>query len=265
MTYHAGALAEVSTVPESGHGAPCAPLATGAIPPPSASLTVHSVTPAGVRPELFTSAHRACSSTVVPDAVVVPPRDTNVDCPPAAPTAATFAIAWAMLCASGVTPAGSPVGPTRTKSLVKIAWPNRLFSENPSATNWFSSDGAWTMSMLGPPLPLSAAWIAAPVADPVYLKANCGNAAWNCGWIRFGIRPASLRSLVPTIDSVDALSALASAGVSIMTRAAKRPRTGRASSRRTPGRAERSAGSVRRSGDTGWVIRPAYRGCLCNA
>src|ERR1700744_3900012 len=265
MTYQAGALAEVLTVPESGQGAPCAPLLTGAIPPPSAALTVHKVTPAGVSPELSTSAHRACSSIVVPDALLVPPRETNVAVPPAAPTRATSAIAAAMLCTSGLAAAGSPVGPTRMKSLVKIACPKLLFIENPPETNWFSRDGAWTMSMLGPPGPLSAFWIAVPVAEPVYLKVNCGNAAWNCGCIRFGIRPESLTSLVPTIDSVDALSALASAGANIRTRAARRPRTGRASSRRTPGRTEESAGSGRRPEGTGWVIAPAYRGCLCIA
>ena len=59
--------------------------------------------------------------------------------------------------------------------------------------------------------------MAVPVAEPTYLNVNCGNAAWNCGWIRLGIRPESLTSLVPTIESVDALSALASAGDSIRT------------------------------------------------
>ncbi len=54
----------------------------------------------------------------------------------------------------------------------------------------------------------------------MYLKVNWGNAAWNCGWIRLGMRPESLMSLVPTIDSVEALSALASAGASMRTVAA---------------------------------------------
>src|ERR1700733_11777481 len=262
IRYHVGAW--VATVPPSGQASPVAPVLTGDMPPPSRSLTVQRVTPAGVSPALCINAQRACSSTVVPEAFCAPPREMN-DAWFATPAAAMSAIALAMLCASAVTPAGSPVGPARTKSLVKIACPNWLFMENPPETNWFSRDAAWTMSMLGPPLPLSAFWIAVPVADPVYLKVNCGNAAWNWGWIRFGIRPESLISLVPTIDSDDALSAVASAGASIRTRAAKRPSTGRASSRRRPGRTRRSAGSVRRPLDTGWVIAPAYRGCLCNA
>ena len=71
-----------------------------------------------------------------------------------------------------------------------------------------------------------------PVAEPVYLKVNCGKAAWNAGWIRFGIRPESLTSLVPTIVSVEEVSALARPGTSSMIAAASRPRSGAASSRR---------------------------------
>src|ERR1700759_188852 len=87
ISYHVG-LWGLATVPLSGHGSPVAPTLTGDIPPPSSALTVHSVTPAGVSPELSTSAHRACSSIVVPDALLVPPRETNVAVPPAAPTRA---------------------------------------------------------------------------------------------------------------------------------------------------------------------------------
>jgi hypothetical protein len=69
------------------------------MPPPSAALTVQSVTPAGVSPPLLTSAQMACSSTVVPEAVVVPPREMNQELP-ATPALATSANAAAMLCAS---------------------------------------------------------------------------------------------------------------------------------------------------------------------
>ena len=54
------------------------------------------------------------------------------------------------------TPAGSAFGPASTKSLGKIALPYWLLYENPLATNWFSSDAAWTIRALGPPVPLSA-------------------------------------------------------------------------------------------------------------
>ena len=60
-----------------------------------------------------------------------------------APAVAMSANAWAALLAAFVpTPAGSPVGPAITKSLVKIAFPYWLLYENPFATNWFSSDAA---------------------------------------------------------------------------------------------------------------------------
>ena len=101
------------------------------------------------------------------------------------------------------TPAGSPVGPAITKSLVKIAFPYWLLYEKPPATNWFSSEAACTISALGPPVPFSAFWIAAPVAAPTYLNVYCGNSLLNAGWIRFGIRPESFTSLVPTTVSVD--------------------------------------------------------------
>ena len=76
MMYHAGASAPL-TVPLSGQAPPAAGLVgtIGDMPPPSAALTVHSATPAGVRPALFISAHSVCSSTVVPGAVEVPPRE----------------------------------------------------------------------------------------------------------------------------------------------------------------------------------------------
>ena len=61
-------------------------------------------------------------------------------------------------------------------------------------------------------MPFSAFWIAAPVAEPTYLNVNWGNAFLNAGWIRFGTRPESLTSLVPTTVRVDDVSALASAG-----------------------------------------------------
>src|SRR6476619_2715154 len=119
------------------------------------------------------------------------------------------------------TPAGSPLAPASTKSLVKIAFPNWLSNENPFATNWFSSDGACTISALGPPVPFWADWIAAPVAEPTYLNVNCGNCWVNCGWMTFGIRPESLTSLVPTIVRVDDVSALASDGATSSAAAAR--------------------------------------------
>ena len=203
------------TVPLSGHGPPLAtpaPALIGDMPPPSAALTVHKIRLAGRRPELLTSAQISCSSTVVPDAVVPPPRVKNVALP-LAPAAATSAKACATLFAPfAATPAGSPVGPASTKSLVKIAFPYWLLYENPPATNWFSSEAACTISALGPPVPFSAFWIAVPVAEPTYLNVNCGYALLNIGWIRFGTRPESLTSLVPRTVSVDDVSALASAG-----------------------------------------------------
>src|ERR1700748_2199574 len=117
MLYHSGASAWL-TVPLSGQSWPevaCTSGLIGDIPPPSVALTLQRTTPVGVNPELLTSAHRACSSTVVPDAVLEPPRETNVGAgvgwPPFTPAAATSANAWAMLWAPfAVTPAGSPVG-----------------------------------------------------------------------------------------------------------------------------------------------------------
>ena len=98
--------------------------------------------------------------------------------------------AWAMLLAAlALTPAGSADGPARTKSLVKIAFPYWLLYEKPPATNWFSSEAAWTISALGPPVPFSAFWIAAPVADPVYLNVNCGYAVWKLGLDHVGDQP----------------------------------------------------------------------------
>ncbi len=76
MKYQPGASA-LLTVPLSGQAPPLATPAVeliGDMPPPSAALTVHSVRLAGFRPELLTSAQISCSSTVVPEAVVVPPR-----------------------------------------------------------------------------------------------------------------------------------------------------------------------------------------------
>ena len=71
----------------------------------------------------MTSAQIACSSVVVP---AVPPRETNVALP-ATPAVATSTNAWAMLLAPlAATPAGSPVGPASTKSLIQIALPNGL-------------------------------------------------------------------------------------------------------------------------------------------
>ena len=171
-------------MPLSGHGPPLATPALAAIgdmPPPSAALTVHRVRLAGCRPELATRAQIACSSTVVPDAVTLPPRLKNVALLGLwAPAAAMSANACAALFAAFVpTPAGSPVGPAITKSLVKIAFPYWLLYENPFATNWFSSDAAWTISALGPPVPFSAAWIAAPVAEGRYLNVNCGKSFSN--------------------------------------------------------------------------------------
>jgi hypothetical protein len=95
------------------------------MPPPSAALTVHRVRLAGWRPELATSAQIPCSSTVVPDAVVAPPRLKKVALLGLwAPAAAMSANDWAaLLAALAPTPAGSPVGPMMTKSLVKIAFP----------------------------------------------------------------------------------------------------------------------------------------------
>ena len=98
--------------------------------------------------------------------------------------------------------------------MVKIAFPYWLLYEKPPATNWFSSEAACTISALGPPVPFSACWIAAPVAEPTYLNVYCGKAACERGWITFGIRPESLTSLVPTTVSVEEVSALAGPGVS---------------------------------------------------
>ena len=93
------------------------------MPPPRVAGTVHRVTPAGSRPAALASAQIACSSVVVP---AVPPRETNVAFAGAAiPAAATSANAWAALVAPlAATPAGSPVGPASTKSLIQIALPN---------------------------------------------------------------------------------------------------------------------------------------------
>src|SRR6202042_3316808 len=146
----------------------------------------------------------------------VPPRETNVALA-ATPAVATSANAWATLLAPlAATPAGAPVGPVSTKSLIQIALPNGLVEgpdpvawyENPPATNWFSSVGAWTISALAPIEPVSALGIAVPEAVPMYLNVNYGNACWNWGPIRFGIRPESETSLVPMTVSVDAVSEL---------------------------------------------------------
>ncbi len=125
-----------------------------------------------------------------------------------------------------------------------MALPYWLLYEKPSATNWFSSDAACTMSTLGPPVPLLALLIAVPVADPLYLNVNCGYAALNAGWIRFAIRPESLRSLVPLTVSVEELSALASAGVRSNAAAASSPITGAPSSRRAKPCRRRGTGRV---------------------
>ena len=177
LTKYQGGAVVLSTVPLVGHAWPevaCTVGLTGDIPPPSAALTLQRTTPAGVRPALLTNAQIACSSTVVPEAVVVPPRVMNVEWP-ATPDVATSANAWAMLFPALVpTPAGSAVGPANTKSLVKIALPYWLLYEKPPATNWFSSDAAWTIRALGPPVPLLALLIAVPVAEPTYLKVMLG-------------------------------------------------------------------------------------------
>ena len=158
MKYQLGASAWL-TLPLSGHGWPevaCTLDLIGVAPPPSAALTVQSTTPAGVSPALPTSAHNACSSTVVPEALLVPPREKNTALP-ASPALATSANACAMLFAAfAPTPAGSAVDPANTKSLVQIALPNWLSIEKPLATNWFSSDAACTISALGPPVPFIA-------------------------------------------------------------------------------------------------------------
>ena len=57
----------------------------------------------------------------------------------------------------------------------------------------------------------------------MYLNVNCGNACWNWGPIRFGIRPESETSLVPMTVSVDAVSALARVGTSMNITAAATP------------------------------------------
>ena len=185
ITYQAG-LCGLATVPLSGHGAPWAPVLTGDIPAPSAALTVHRVTPAGVSPTPFMSAHRACSSTVVPEAVAAPPRETNVAVP-ATPLAATSAIAWAMLCASGVGPgrvggrAGEDevVGEDRVPVLVLVGEPvgdelvlqrRRRGRSARSGRRCHSRRSGWRCR-----------W-----PSPMYLKANCGNAAWNCGLDQVG-------------------------------------------------------------------------------
>ena len=77
ITYQLGASV-LFTVPLSGQGCPevaCTLDLIGVMPPPSAALTLQSTRLAGCSPELFKSAHSVCSSTVVPEAVVVPPRD----------------------------------------------------------------------------------------------------------------------------------------------------------------------------------------------
>src|ERR1700742_1861858 len=127
MKYHDGACAWV-TVPLSGHAAPLVPWFVGDMPPPSTALTVQSVTPAGVRPLVYINCQSACSSTVVPEAGVVPPRETNVAFP-AAPAAATSANACAMLCTSAAGTAEAVDGPARTKSFVKMALPYWLLYE----------------------------------------------------------------------------------------------------------------------------------------
>src|SRR5690242_14973884 len=143
MKYQLGASAWL-TLPLSGHACPdvaCTLDLIGVAPPPSAALTLHNTSPAGARPELPTSAHNACSSTVVPEALFVPPREKNTALP-ATPALATSANACAILFpALAPTPAGSAADPTNTKSLVQIAFPNRLSIEKPPATNWFSNDG----------------------------------------------------------------------------------------------------------------------------
>src|SRR5450755_57304 len=79
-----------------------------------------------------------------------------------------------------------------------------------------------------------------------------------------GISPESLTSLVPMTVRVDEVSALASAGANSSTAAVTQPRTGAATSRRSPPRRPRGSPGLTRRPREGevWFIGPLYRRCL---
>jgi hypothetical protein len=99
------------------------------------------------------------------------PRDTNVARPEAPAAAiASNAVAASWLPAAA-TPAGSPGGPTITKSFHMIVRPAGS-SEKPSATNCASRAGAWVISTS--PCPARAFVIAWPVPTATTLSRHCG-------------------------------------------------------------------------------------------
>jgi hypothetical protein len=82
------------------------------------------------------------SFVFVPD---LSPRETNVARPAATAAAIASNAEAASWGAAAATPAGSPGGPTITKSFHMIVRPKGS-SENPSATNRASKAGAWVIS-----------------------------------------------------------------------------------------------------------------------
>src|ERR1700743_605001 len=107
--------------------------------------------------------------------------------------------------------------------------------------------------------------MAVPEAVPMYLNVYCGKALWNCGPIRFGIRPESDTSLVPMTVRVLPLSAAARPGETSSIAAVARPASGAASLSRPRVRVGAPARAVRRVVD-GVCIRaayPAHMYCLC--
>ena len=156
------------------HGGFVAPL-------PAGSLAALRATPVSVQISF--------SFVFVPE---LSPRDTNV-ARPAAPAAAIASnAAAASWLPAAATPAGSPGGPTTTKSFHMIVRPAGS-SENPSATNCASSAGACVISTS--PWPARALVIAWPVPTATIFSRHCGNSRWNSGTITCSSRPES-RTLV---------------------------------------------------------------------
>src|SRR5262245_29043263 len=113
---------------------------------------------AGVTPASF---HSACSRMCVPD---LSPRETK-----RAPAAAIFASAAAARGSPRIL-AGSASGPTMMKSLYMT---RRRFRSLPSATYFFSSDGAWTSATSASPRAASASACPVPTDTGFTVRPLC--------------------------------------------------------------------------------------------